>query len=201
VPQSMLPWMKRFMNVFVEQTQTPEIILNDWGLLRWALGQDCFRNVPLILGFLLTHQQRDAHALMFEKNLNVGMIAETNSIFQIFLAQNRICSLEITSTQQPSIVPEAIPCTLHTYLPFSFFSMTRYCPYSLANSSSKYNRLPTKCDTFPCRGHSYSQTIKVGDVYVRQYYIGNAQWYRISKASAKVARVIDNSDLLPENDE
>lgn len=171
--------LKSLLNYLINKQPATEIVINDWGLLRW-INQKNF-SFNLILGRLLTKQKRGPRILNLINRVPDIMIQHFRQSnvdspdFSNFLINKGIERIEFDNLLQGFNRPtQALKGSL--YFPFAYITTTRFC--LLSSYEDRANK-PLRT-IFPCNKECQNYTFKLQhrQIPVEIFLKGNTQFLR-----------------------
>lgn len=154
-----------------------EIVVNDWGLLRFLRKEYAYPN--LVLGRLLTKQKRgprilnlkdmlsdDAFTHFQESNIDVPVLSD-------FLFDWGIKRVELDNLLQ-GLARENPQIKGSLYFPFAYVTTTRFCPTASCEKETRFLRSIRPCDK-QCR--KYGFVLRHKNMPVELFLKGNTQFF------------------------
>lgn len=192
--------LKTQLNYLIKENPKSEIVINDWGLLRWI--NKTYPDLELTLGRLLTKQKRGPRIL----NL-IGKVSDTmvehfqksnvdNRIVTNFLISKNIKRIEFDNLLQGVKRPlDSLKGSL--YFPFAYITTTRFC---LISSYEDNIRRPLRA-IFACNKECQKYTLKLQhrQMPVELFLKGNTQFFKNKYVPEDLGQLnIDRSVYQPE---
>lgn len=152
--KSLVPVLKYVLDSFIN----PEIVINDWGVLR--LIKEEFRYSNLALGRLLTRQKSDPrisclkHNLPFQAEEYFKQGCMDSELVSDFLSRAGIKRIELDNLLQGlSRDKKFLKGSL--YYPFVYVAATRHCLAALCDAGGIFSRhIPSACNK-ECRKYEF----------------------------------------------
>jgi len=138
---------------------SPEVIVNDWGVLRWT--HRTFPEIPLALGRLLTKQKRGPRILQIAERLPEAAMDHfmRSNVdvphFAEFLAGMSVKRVELDNLLQGIRRNGGLPASL--YYPYAYISTTRLCLLMNGDRADKNPRSIGRCSR-ECRMYDVTLT-------------------------------------------
>ncbi len=155
-----------------------EIVINDWGLLRWLNRR--YPHLKLSLGRLLTKQKRGPRILNLMHRVPAGMVrhfSQSNAdvpILTNFLISKGVTRIELDNLLQ-GIVRNNPEIKGSLYIPFAYVTTTRFC---LINDYRNRHRRPR--GVFVCKREcrDYLLRLRHKKMPVELLLKGNTQFFK-----------------------
>lgn len=195
--------LKPLFKIISELDGEKEVVVNDWGLLRFLTNNYSF--FGLVLGRLLNKQKRDPRIKQFwpkwpQEAKKYFKLALGESLFTASLSKSfKLNRIELDNLLQ-GIERQNFQLKASLYYPFVYLSTTRYCLTAMAFSQEPFKRKTSFFCEKNCRKHCFFFTSD--DMPVRIYLIGNTQFIKNKKLPDKQRLKTLNIDRLvykPEN--
>lgn len=167
--------LKLLLDYLINQQPSSEIVINDWGFLRWISQK--YSNSNLALGRLLTKQKRGPRILNLMGRVPDTMIEHfrqsnvDNLMLSDFLISKGIKRIELDNLLQGVSRPtHSLKGSL--YIPFAYITTTRFC---LVNSVNRPLRTVSSCNK-ECQ--NYVLKLQHKQMAVELFLKGNTQFFK-----------------------